>query len=283
MHTITRLIICTLFFISSTFLQAQLKINDTSIYKVFYTWKHFYDTTDLTKVKVDTMVLNVGKEFSMFSFAGYEAFLARLEEQKKIMLTQLALGERNFILPPTLGRVSSAAKFKKNESNEIIDKSPLAGNTYLISDTISTIQWEINTETKKLGEFNCQKAVGKHKGRVYTAWFCPDLPVRTGPWSLGGLPGTILEATDSKNHVLFLYAGVEATGATVIALPVKYINASRKDFDKLLAAYAADPVQFINNNSNHGDGNVTVTIKLDPNSPLLRKNPINNPLILPDK
>ncbi len=53
------------------------------------------------------------------------------------------------------------------------------------------------------------KATCHFKGRDYTAWFCPDLPVHVGPWKLNGLPGVIVDARDAKNEVVFQFDGVE--------------------------------------------------------------------------
>lgn len=268
-------------FLSSQ-LQAQLKVNDVSIYKVTYIAKHFYDTTDLTKVRVDSMATCVGKEYSVFRNADYEAFLKRKEQQRDQVIMEMRSGSTN-IKMPTIKKVPPSEMFKKNDSNEILMKEELAGNTYLISDTIPFIKWDINSEIKKVGGFDCQKAVGKYKGRIYTAWFCPDLPIRTGPWTLSGLPGTILEAVDSKNHVQFLFAGFEelTDRNILISSPEKYIRSSKKDWERLLTAYMDDPLQFINN-AISAKG-IDTKISIQGGSLPWKKMVINNPIILPEK
>jgi GLPGLI family protein len=72
-----------------------------------------------------------------------------------------------------------------------------------------SLKWEIFAETKNFNNIKCQKAVTKFRGRRYTAWFAPSIPIQDGPWKLSGCPGLILEAYDDTDEVLFLFAGIE--------------------------------------------------------------------------
>ncbi|MES2373279.1 MAG: GLPGLI family protein [Bacteroidota bacterium] len=279
MRTISTVFAVLLFLTKSA---AQFKIDDNALYKVTYIAKHFYDTTDLTKVRIDSMSLYAGKKYSLYRNAGYEEYLIRQEKRKQEIINARIANDINgrqaMILP-----VSQTEMFKKSNAGEFLVKEILAGNTYIITDTIPFIKWDIYDEAKKIGGLNCQKAICRYKGRSYTAWFCPDLPLRTGPWALGGLPGTILEAIDSKNHVLFLFAGYEeaASPAVLITLPEKYTTTTKKDWDKIVAAYLADPIQF--SNSNPHNPNVTSIIMPGGVSQRPKRPVINNPIILPEK
>lgn len=69
--------------------------------------------------------------------------------------------------------------------------------------------WTLMPEQTELLGYACQKAVAQYKGREWTAWFAPEIPVDAGPWKLSGLPGLILKAEDAEGHYLFEAVQVE--------------------------------------------------------------------------
>lgn len=76
-------------------------------------------------------------------------------------------------------------------------------DTIFVKDSARVIKWEIQNEFKKINIYNCQRAKGQFRGRNYIVWFTSDIPISLGPWKLNGLPGLILEASDSKNMFHF--------------------------------------------------------------------------------
>ncbi|MCF8319760.1 MAG: GLPGLI family protein [Flavobacterium sp.] len=90
-----------------------------------------------------------------------------------------------------------------------IDFAAIKFDTLFVKDKARIISWELLNETKKINSFNCQKARGNFRGRTYTVWFTNDIPVSLGPWKLNGLPGLILEATDSLNQFQFFAEKIE--------------------------------------------------------------------------
>jgi GLPGLI family protein len=84
----------------------------------------------------------------------------------------------------------------------------------LVSDTLGDIAWRIEPDVRRFGSYTCQKAMGEFRGRIYEAWFAPDIPIPSGPFKLGGLPGLILEATSTDGVVKFTFVRLE-TGENV--------------------------------------------------------------------
>lgn len=74
---------------------------------------------------------------------------------------------------------------------------------YIVEEDLLRINWEISDEYKMINDLKAHKAVGSFRGRDYIAWFTYDIPVQYGPWKLNGLPGLILNVSDSRNEVMF--------------------------------------------------------------------------------
>lgn len=70
--------------------------------------------------------------------------------------------------------------------------------TMLIKEDAFAWDWKLLGATKKIGDFNCQNASIKFRGRTFIAWFTIDIPVPFGPYKFKGLPGLILEINDSE-------------------------------------------------------------------------------------
>jgi GLPGLI family protein len=80
----------------------------------------------------------------------------------------------------------------------------------IVRDTFATTVWTIDaTQTRTIGGFTCEKATGHYRGRDYEVWYAPDIPIPSGPFKLGGLPGLIMEARSTDGKVQFLFSGIE--------------------------------------------------------------------------
>ncbi|WP_177732061.1 GLPGLI family protein [Flavobacterium inviolabile] len=136
--------------------------------------------------------------------------------------------------------MGSGGTFFKNvkEKSYTVDKE-FMGKEFLIVDSLPKLNWKLESETKKIGDYNCFKATAvkpvsqsdfrnfrrkkedtksdeakKEKTTNFmedfempkevtiTAWYTPDVPVNQGPESYWGLPGLILEVNDGKTVIV---------------------------------------------------------------------------------
>ena len=69
------------------------------------------------------------------------------------------------------------------------------------------------------------------------------MPFRSGPWKLQGLPGLIVEASDSKKEVQFKFAGFEQISdqKQLVKLPEDAIRTTQKEFDRLQEVRKTNP------------------------------------------
>lgn len=64
-------------------------------------------------------------------------------------------------------------------------------------------KWKLSNEKKMIGQYNVQKAETNWGGRHWTAWFAEEIPFPEGPYKFHGLPGIIMELSDSKGNYNF--------------------------------------------------------------------------------
>nr|WP_317632963.1 GLPGLI family protein [uncultured Flavobacterium sp.] len=96
--------------------------------------------------------------------------------------------------------------FVNNETNEVLSYFDLDKRYVLKRENLP--EWEITSESKNIGGYNCLKAIGKYKKSISSneylfieAWFCPELPYAFGPKWLIGLPGLVVYAVDRNSFI----------------------------------------------------------------------------------
>jgi len=244
---------------------------DTARMQVHYKFSHVRDTNNRANPYKENMVLLVGKYASV-----YKSRDRRMEEVSAPQPDGTVRTDRR-----GFGSRVEYYQYLKEKKMDRVDWLP--ATDFLISDVLPAISWRISADTASFGGLHCQKATGHFRGRDYTAWFCPDLPLHAGPWKLNGLPGVIVEAYDSKNDVRFSYDGIEKIDPTVIQAPGNGVKITDKEFVRLQETLRKDPDAFARLMSAAQDGNAAggrgpkMDIKFGP-GPV-----INNPIELPEK
>ncbi|MBC2839703.1 GLPGLI family protein [Robiginitalea sp. SC105] len=86
----------------------------------------------------------------------------------------------------------------------------LEGRIRVLREAITEIDWELTPQRTEIGPYRCRLARGRFRGRHYRVWYAPDIPARSGPWKLHGLPGLVVTAREEDNAVFFRLTALEA-------------------------------------------------------------------------
>ena len=106
-------------------------------------------------------------------------------------------------------------------------------------EPFTELNWSVSDSTKTILGYECIMAETDYHGRHWTAWFSPEIPLPDGPWKLCGLPGLILEASESTGQHSFTATGIENCDQVIypIYLPNRYDKMKRIDMLKAYAEY----------------------------------------------
>lgn len=80
---------------------------------------------------------------------------------------------------------------------------------YRYKEPWPSMQWTLKDEKQTICGYLCQKATCHWRGRDYVAWFTSTIPLRSGPWKFGGLPGLIMKIYDTKHLYTWEAVSVE--------------------------------------------------------------------------
>ena len=269
---------------------------DVAIGKATYEFIHIRDTANREKPYKETVALILGRNASVYRSI-------TKQQQEEMMANQIANQVKNASDPNHLnltitggGAVSSEEYYQYTNDKKLYTEEQVI-NFYLVEEPLPVINWKIQKDTMSFGALHCQKATGHFKGRDYEAWFCADLPFHNGPWKLNGLPGLILEASDTKKEVIFKFNSFEdiSKANQTIMPPAADIKTTLTDLGRLKEARAKDPRGF-NKAAMGGGAKVRITStpmdNIDPSkiqSISVKKSPDansrvnNNPIELPEK
>lgn len=101
---------------------------------------------------------------------------------------------------------------------------------FLYEDEITDMVWEISDSVSLVAGYNAVMATCSFRGRDYTAWFTPDIPVSAGPWKFSGLPGLILSVRDADGYYDFSLKGIYSTASSIYMTDWLYLKTKRDKY-----------------------------------------------------
>jgi len=183
------------------------KAIDYSELEIVYKLTYQQDSTDLNDIRMEYMILLIGKNKSIF--LSYNNMLWNKRYREAVERNQVQELFSSQDRPP-------ASRFryriyKNYPMGKITTVDHLPGNHFRYEEYMDQFNWELTDQRKSILGLEAQKATTYYGGRVWVAWFTTDIQFREGPYKFHGLPGLILKISDIKNHYVFEIESIQKT------------------------------------------------------------------------
>ena len=101
-------------------------------------------------------------------------------------------------------------------------------NQYRYTEPWPSMQWTLESKKQTICGYQCQKATCHWRGRDYEAWFTSAIPMKSGPWKFGGLPGLIMKIYDTKHLYTWEAVSVENGSFPILQLEERFFKDSNR-------------------------------------------------------
>ncbi len=205
-------------------------------------------------------VLHLHKESMLYFGANSSKYIYNVSLEN---ISEFNQGQM-FIQKENANEIGDVVYYDKKENELLLSLFLNTSSTrYSVTDD-AKMNWNVTGKSKKIGVYNCREAKTEFRGRSYTVYFTPEIPVNYGPWKFRGLPGLILEVADSKNEVSFF-----ATDINLSPSPKQQKKVSL-DFDykgkkMSMAEYEAEKleavqkwIKYMRSKTSGMEGNITI-------------------------
>ncbi len=92
---------------------------------------------------------------------------------------------------------------KKNNDDKTVSLVESVGSKQVYYQEDRKMKWNISDQVSDLNGYKAQKATVNFGGRVWIAWFAPEIKISDGPYKFSGLPGLIVKLEDDKGDYKF--------------------------------------------------------------------------------
>jgi len=157
------------------------------------------------------------------------------------------------------GYFSRGDQYRNTKEGQLVQSQEFYGKRFLVKDDVYRIKWEMGTETKKIGQYTCYKAMAivptteiawynfswsdlrpakknEETGEVdiktttLEAWYSPEIPVSHGPGEFWGLPGLILEVSAGDTVILCSEVSINSGEKIKIQAPSRGQEITKKEY-----------------------------------------------------
>ena len=191
-------------------------VMDTALVKVGYERIKLLDTLNVNNIKIDYLTLQAGKKGIAFYSEKRRKESGHLKTNDEYLLKAI----KNHSIIDDLSKIERDEIYRNHDIMQTWSLQRFDLTSWIIYEDLEKPAWNITSETDSILGFTCLKAVTSFRGREWTAFFTPEIPIQEGPWKLYDLPGLILKAYDSKKHYIYEAKDIN----TVSPGLVEYVN-----------------------------------------------------------
>ncbi|MGI9581541.1 GLPGLI family protein [Chryseobacterium sp. RRHN12] len=213
------------------------------------------DAENKTDIKTENAYLDISPEKSVFYSEN------RIKRDSIMQKAFQGGGGRGSINRDQMESLRSNINYsvEKDKTNQKTYFKDRIGRDIYSYEEDRPLNWKIESETRKIGEYKVQKAETDFGGRKWTAWFTTDLPYQDGPYKFGGLPGLIVKIEDDKGDYSFdLMKNYKIAEFPALNQFGNTLKVKRADFVKQQQKFKTDPMSFMTQGGGQGGFMTTV-------------------------
>lgn len=181
---------------------------DTAQVNVYYKLKYLKDSTKTDKYTETQTIVQVSDRYARFG-----EYYQLLEDSLDIYLNKSRKNKRN----KAAVEAENAALTNTHLFLASITDLDTRLTTVQFDDILKAyeytftpeIEWTLAPGDTLINGHRCKKAKCSYAGRDYEAWYAEDISLPVGPYVFGGLPGLIMQLSDTKHNYVFTNNGVE--------------------------------------------------------------------------
>ena len=115
---------------------------------------------------------------------------------------------------------------------------------YVYEEPMNAMKWSLAPGSEMICGYKCRKATTSFRGRKWTAWYAPEIPVDNGPWKFGGLPGLILKTESDDGDQKFEAVSLHRNGHKIGLKKFWYQTTTREKYNAEFKEYKTTPRQY---------------------------------------
>lgn len=221
---------------------------DEGVCSVSYEVLYVPDSTKPAEKEHDAFRLDIGERWSKsYSYALFRYDSICTERARKGQEVLGGADTRLFI---------EVYKDRRNHEMTVTHRAYDIGPVFKYQEPSDVLmEWAFSDEVCTILGYRCQKTVCTFRGRTWTAWFTPEIPISDGLWKFAGLPGLILKVEDDRGQYAFSCIAIQNEAKPIVMWNYDYKEATREETWKFDQECYSDLYDY--------------ALRLDPNTQLL--------------